>query len=425
MARIKISEYNAKSIVCPALSIPWKGLRVDTTVSPKAISDFFSDTSLVIKVDQGIKKRGKLGLLKVGVSAEEALRFLQSFSLKSQGKLFDQFLIEETVMHKPEEEHYVSIERVREEMRVLYSAHGGVDIEDNLGDMEEVVVPHDKFSIQNKPHLNPPLIGEVGIAPPLLASPRRGGRLRQLADDWGGVVSKLVERLIVIMDENHFSFLEINPLVIKDKKISILDLAIEADDAASRIEKIEEINSHPAEIAVATLQENTPASLKLKIINPNGRIWMLLSGGGASLVLSDEVADRGYGAELANYGEYSGSPSTEDTYLYTKILLQTMLVSPAKNKVLIIAGGVANFTDVVKTFKGIIQALNEYKVDLSNQGIKVFVRRGGPNQEKGLKQMKEFLEKNGLYGSVSGSEEELTEVITKFTIFNFQAPNKY
>lgn len=48
-------------------------------------------------------------------------------------------------------------------------------------------------------------------------------------------------------------------------------------------------------------------------------------------------------------------------------------------KVLIIGGGIANFTNVAATFKGIIRAFEEYHSVLKEQKIKIFVRRGGPN----------------------------------------------
>jgi ATP citrate (pro-S)-lyase len=138
----------------------------------------------------------------------------------------------------------------------------------------------------------------------------------------------------------------------------------------------------------------------------------MLSGGGASIVLADEVHNQGYGKELANYGEYSGNPNAEETYIYAKNLLSLLLKSAAKKKVLIIAGGVANFTDVRITFIGLIKALDEMKTQLQQQDIKVFVRRGGPYQEEGLANMKTFLEKERLLGTISGPEMVLTEVVT-------------
>ncbi len=51
-------------------------------------------------------------------------------------------------------------------------------------------------------------------------------------------------------------------------------------------------------------------------------------------------------------------------------------------------GGIANFTDVAKTFTGIIRALKEYKEPLKKHKVKIYVRRGGPNYEEGLNKMR-------------------------------------
>ena len=70
------------------------------------------------------------------------------------------------------------------------------------------------------------------------------------------------------------------------------------------------------------------------------------------LINSDTICDMGFAAELANYGEYSGAPSEQQTYEYAKTVLS--LIIKEKNpegKVLIIGGGIANFTNVAATFK--------------------------------------------------------------------------
>ncbi len=56
-----------------------------------------------------------------------------------------------------------------------------------------------------------------------------------------------------------------------------------------------------------------------------------------------------------------------------------------EGKVLIIGGGIANFTNVAATFKGIVKALEEFQVRLKEFGIKIFVRRAGPNYQEGLR----------------------------------------
>jgi ATP citrate (pro-S)-lyase len=62
------------------------------------------------------------------------------------------------------------------------------------------------------------------------------------------------------------------------------------------------------EAYIAELDSKTGASLKLTVLNPQGRIWTMVAGGGASVVYSDAIAAHGYSHELANYGEYSGAP---------------------------------------------------------------------------------------------------------------------
>lgn len=93
------------------------------------------------------------------------------------------------------------------------------------------------------------------------------------------------------------------------------------------------------------------------------------------LLISDTICDLGGVDELANYGEYSGAPSEQQTYDYAKTILSLMtrekhpqgilktqllclffvLVSnylfPSIGKVLIIGGSIANFTNVAATFK--------------------------------------------------------------------------
>jgi len=54
-------------------------------------------------------------------------------------------------------------------------------------------------------------------------------------------------------------------------------------------------------------------------------------------------------------------------------------------QVLIIGGGIANFTNVAATFKGIVTALQEFQSRLVEYGVSVFVRRAGPNYQEGLR----------------------------------------
>ncbi len=140
----------------------------------------------------------------------------------------------------------------------------------------------------------------------------------------------------------------------------------------------------------------------------------MVAGGGASVVYTDTVSDLGFAHELGNYGEYSGNPTTDETYEYAKTILDLMTREPDKEgrpKVLIIGGGIANFTDVAKTFDGIIKALEDYADRLKAVNAKIYVRRGGPNYEKGLVRIREACERLGLPIDVYGPEAHMTRVV--------------
>lgn len=135
----------------------------------------------------------------------------------------------------------------------------------------------------------------------------------------------------------------------------------------------------------------------------------MIAGGGASVVFSDQVVDLGFGKEMANYGEYSGDPSETETYLYARTLLELMTKTKHKDgKVLIIGGGIANFTNVVETFNGIVTAITEFRDILIDHKVKIFVRRGGPNYREGLKMMYQLGIDLDLPIDVYGPEKHIT-----------------
>lgn len=387
MARKKISEFAAKRILFNFLELSYTGIGIDTE------DEFYGDllTSLqegkkyVLKVDQGIKQRKKKGLVTLDITTANIHEEIK----KLQEKGFHYFIIEEFLPHEDTSESYLAIERVREGKRVYYSSQGGINIEDNKDSIETVIVKDYAQYRDIAAALNLPV--------------------------------ETFESILTAFDNYYFSFLEINPLVVIDDKFFFLDTAVEVDSTAeffvegawgqADFREVGNTKKTEEELAIEKLKETTPAALSFQVLNPDGSLFILLSGGGASLVTADEIYQKGKGSDLSNYGEYSGSPTEEETYLYVKNVLQALIKSKAPKKSLIIAGGVANFTDVRITFKGIIRAMEEVSDILKEQDVRVFVRRGGPHQEEGLKIMGEFLEKTGLLGEIHGPELILTDIV--------------
>lgn len=54
-------------------------------------------------------------------------------------------------------------------------------------------------------------------------------------------------------------------------------------------------------------------------------------------------------------------------------------------QILIVGGGIANFTNVAATFKGIVRALQEFQTKLIEGKVSIYVRRAGPNYQEGLR----------------------------------------
>ncbi|KAK7846859.1 atp-citrate synthase alpha chain protein 2 [Quercus suber] len=77
---------------------------------------------------------------------------------------------------------------------------------------------------------------------------------------------------------------------------------------------------------------------------------------------------------------------------------------------LVIGGGIANFIDVAATFNGIIRALKEKESKLKAARVHIYVRRGGPNYQKGLAKMRGLGEETGIPIEFYGLEATMTGI---------------
>ena len=369
MARVKLTEFRAKTL----LSDSYEGVEIRLESLAGDIKKFHKDKKYIIKVDQGIKKRGKQGLIKLNVTKKDAKTAIEAVAALGS---YERFIAEPMVPHEDSEERYISIDRVRDGYRVLYSPRGGVEIEEHSDEIKRY------DNIKNVP-----------------------------------LPQKFLEHLAEVMTREHLGFLEINPLIVRGQECILLDAAVLADSSGewqaswNESDIVDVKQKVHSEHLIEELNNNSPASFSFRLLNPDGAIWLLLSGGGASITIADEAANRKKAHLIGNYGEYSGGPTREETQLYTEAVLEQMFASSAPTRALVIAGGVANFTDVKKTFGGVIDALTKYLHALKEAQVKVYVRRGGPNEREGLKMMKDFLDRHDILGSIHGSETVLTAVV--------------
>lgn len=229
--------------------------------------------------------------------------------------------------------------------------------------------------------------------------------------------------LLKLFRELNFVYMEINPLVMTDDgKITPLDMAAKIDETAHFLNAAQWGHiefpapfgrpEFPEELFIKKLDQGSGSSLKLTILNQHGRVWTMVAGGGASVVYADTISDLGFGAELANYGEYSGAPTLQETYDYARTIFSLMCRhKDPRGKILIIGGGIANFTDVAATFTGIQKAMKQYRDELIEAKVDIWVRRAGPNYQEGLKNMRATGDALGLSIHLYGPETHITAVV--------------
>ncbi|XP_036069069.1 ATP-citrate synthase [Oryzias melastigma] len=361
---------------------------------------------LVVKPDQLIKRRGKLGLVGVNLDLNGVKNWLKPRLNKEAtvGKakgILKNFLIEPFVPHKQEEEFYVCIYATREGDYVLFHHEGGVDVGDVDAKAQKMLIRVDEKMDEDQV---------------------KKALLTKVPNDKRAVLASFIVGLFNLYEELFFTYLEINPLVVTKDGVYVLDMAAKIDATADYICKGKwgDVEFPPPfgreayaeEAYIADLDAKSGASLKLTLLNPRGRIWTMVAGGGASVVYSDTICDLGGVEELANYGEYSGAPSEQQTYDYAKTILSLMTREKHRDgKVLIIGGSIANFTNVAATFKGIVRAIKDYQEPLKEHEVTIFVRRGGPNYQEGLRVMGEVGKTTGIPIHVFGTETHMTAIV--------------
>lgn len=436
-----------------------------------AAHPWLTTTRLVIKPDMLFGKRGKnnLVLLNADYSAAQAFisaRMSTDVEVGGVTGTLSSFVIEPFVSHSAE--YYLNIATDRAGDVLRFGAAGGVDIEEHWDSVREVLVrAPDPTSLDGGDgggsggsggggHDALGGGGHPAVLPTLSASSVEVCAVIPDDDpaipaDHVPVLREFLASCYAVYASLDMTLLEMNPLAVDEAGAPApLDIRVELDTYAAfkngklwggstvtgaagggggsgggsgggggtvgggSLEFPEPWGRAkcPEETAVDALDENSGASMKLSVLNPAGRIWTMVAGGGASVIYADTVVDMGYGAELGNYAEYSGNPKQNETYMYARTLLSLVTANPdGRRRVLLVGGGVANFTDVAATFTGIIQALKDYHGKLQAARVRVLVRRGGPNYKAGLAMMEEVGRELAISVDVYGPETNMTKIV--------------
>jgi ATP-citrate lyase beta-subunit len=347
--------------------------------------------SLVVKAHEAIGSRMKLGLVKLGLKYDAAEKAANEMLGKELGGLkVSQLIVSEMISHK--EEFYAAVKSTREGAEILLASLGGIEIESQWDKVKRLPIP----------------VGHAPSPEALQKLAREAGFLKELVEP----VANFSHKLYQCFYQEDGQYLEINPLAVRssDHELVALD-AVTLLDADSRFRHPDWSFSFASEFgrpytkaeqAVMEVDSKIKGSVKFIEI-PGGDTALLPAGGGASVFYADAVV--ALGGKLANYAEYSGDPPD-----WAVEALTDRVCSLPGIKRIIVGGAIANFTNVQKTFGGIISGFRKAKAEGKLNGVEIWVRRGGPYEKEGLAMMK-ALEQEGFKIQVFDRYTPLTDIV--------------
>jgi ATP-citrate lyase beta-subunit len=354
-------------------------------------NEWLKKSKLVVKAHEALGSRFKLGLVKVNLDLKEAEVATREMIGRHVGSItVAQVIVSEMIPHK--EEYYCAVKSTREGTDILVANCGGIEVESNWDRVKRLSL-------------------EIGQQ----ASPDAFEKLAKDAGFTGSLTKKMgdfASKMFACFDSEDAQYLEVNPVVLREQDHELIALdAVTLLDGDAKFRHPDWNFAFAAEFGraysknemeVMTVDSKIKGSVKFIEI-PGGDTAMLPAGGGASVYYSDAVVARG--GKLANYAEYSGDPPD-----WAVEVLTDKVCSLPGIKNIIVGGAIANFTDVKKTFGGIINGFRKAKSEGKLKGVKIWVRRGGPREKEGLDAMR-ALKDEGFDINVFDRHTPLTDIV--------------
>ena len=366
---MKIHEYQAKEI-----------LRKYGVITPRSVACFSVDEAVaaanklggkvwVVKAQIHAGGRGKGGGVKVAKSVDEVREWaskilgmqLKTHQTGPEGQKVQRLLIEEGADIKKELYIGLVVDRGTQEVCVMASSEGGMDIEE--------VAAH-----------TPEKIHKVFVDPQAgLADAQADDLARKIGIPDTSVLQAraILKSLYKAFWDTDASLVEINPLIVTGKgDVVALDAKMTFDDNA--------LYRHEDIVAMRDLDEEDPAEIEaskygLSYISLDGNIGCLVNGAGLAMATMDTI--KLFGGEPANFLDVGGGANAEKVTAAFKIMLANKKV---KAILVNIFGGIMKCDTIAN---GIVTAARE--VALS---VPLVVRMKGTNEDLG----KQILKDSGL-----------------------------
>ena len=337
------------------------------------------DGPVMLKAQIPIGGRGKAGGILAAATAEEArqkaARLLESHL---RGYLPKSVYMEEQVAVRQEFFMAVTYDTVAKAPLAIFSAKGGVDIEE-LAQREPALVRREHFTVGGRlpVHRARAIVADAGISGKLLLG-----------------LSAVLATLADLFLDYDATVAEINPLgLTEDGRLVALDCHLEIDDDAlfrhadiAALEKdtgrVEgERRTSDFERQAAGIDSLDHRGVAGRVIEFDGNLGLIIGGGGASLTAFDAI--RAHGGRPANYCEIGGNPSV----LKVKELTRLILSKPGVDKLAVIMNVVSN-TRVDLVARGIVKGILESGRDPART-VAVF-RIPGAWEEEGFKILSKY-----------------------------------
>jgi len=337
------------------------------------------DGPVMLKAQIPIGGRGKAGGIIEATQAEEA-RQKVSHLLQSniRGYIPKSVYMEEKKAVKQEFFMAITYDTVAKAPMAIFSAEGGVDIEE-LAQRRPELVRKEHFTVRSRLplHRAREIVADAGVSGKLLLG-----------------LSAVLAAIAEIFLDYDATVVEINPLgLMDDGRLVALDCHLEVDDdAVSRHADIAAMEKDAGRVEgerrmtdferlASNIDSLDHRGVAGRVIEFDGNLGLIIGGGGASLTAFDAI--RAHGGRPANYCEVGGNPSV----LKVKELTRLILSKPGVDKIAVIMNVVSN-TRVDMMARGIVKGILESGKDPA-QTVAVF-RVPGAWEDEGQKILSKY-----------------------------------